>query len=238
MIDTRALAQTTRGAITGHVTDPASAVVTNATVVLTSRDTGASQTQTTNSSGDYTFNSMEPGVYTLQVSSSSFTTAKLTDIKLDLASTLREDVTLQVGGSTTQITVSSATAPLIDADTPTIATLIDQKQIQEQPLNGRSTSYSLMGLAAGVQRANSNALISGSSFQGGATSTVDGVIQNDLFNARMADPVPSLEAIAEFKVIGTNAPAEYGRGGAQVIYATRSGKNEFHGSSQSCVQPE
>lgn len=224
-------AQTTRGVITGHVTDPTgTAVVANATVTLIAQGTGISETQTTNASGDYTFNSIEPGVYTLQVSGPTFSTAKLTDIKLDLASTLREDVALQVAGATAQVTVLSAITTLIDADTPTIATLIDQKQIQEQPLNGRSTSYSLMGLAAGVQRANSNALISGSSFQGGTTSTVDGVIQNDLFNARMADPVPSLEAIAEFKVIATNAPAEYGRGGAQVIYATRSGTNDFHGS--------
>ena len=225
-----AYAQTTRSVITGHVTDPSGAVVNNATVTLTAQGTGIAQTQTTNASGDYNFNSIDPGTYTIEVSSPSFAPSKLTDVKLDLASTLREDVALQVGGATTQITVSSATVALIDADTPTIATLIDQKEIQEQPLNGRSTSYSLMGLAAGVQRANSNALISGSSFQGGTTSTVDGVIQNDLFNARMADPVPSLEAIAEFKVIATNAPAEYGRGGAQVIYATRSGTNDFHGS--------
>ncbi len=81
-----------------------------------------------------------------------------------------------------------------------------------------------------MQRPNSNALISGGSFKGGANQTIDGISNNDILNARMSDQVPSLEDMAEFNTIGVNAPAEYGNGGAQVIIVTKSGTNDFHGT--------
>ena len=66
--------------------------------------------------------------------------------------------------------------------------------MEQTPLNGRENAYSLLGLAPGVQRPNSNALISGGSFHGGANQTIDGISNDDIVNARMSDQVPSLES--------------------------------------------
>ena len=124
----------------------------------------------------------------------------------------------------------SAENPLIQTDSSSVGSVVDAKQIQETPVNGRENGYALLGLAPGVQRPNSNALISGSSFQGGSSLTVDGITDNDMIGARMNDMIPSLDDLSEFTTIDVDAPAEYGNGGAQVIIATKGGTNNFHGT--------
>ena len=90
--------------------------------------------------------------------------------------------------------------------------------------------FSLLALAPGVQRTGSNPLISGGTWVGSTNMTVDGVSSNDIGNERLVAPLPSLDAVAEFKVIANGASAEFGHGGAQVVVITKSGSNEFHGS--------
>lgn len=226
---TVAHAQTTSGSFVGRVTDPTGSVVPGATVKLTNEATSVATTQVTNGNGEYTFSYIQPGTYTLAVSAQSFSASVINHINLDIQQIVREDFALKAGSATSTVTVTAAT-PLIQTDSSYVGNIVDGKQIQETPLNGRENAYSLLGLAPGVQRPNSNALISGSSFKGGANQTIDGVSNDDIVNARMSDQVPSLEAMAEFNTIGVNAPAEYGNGGAQVIIVTKSGTNAFHGT--------
>jgi len=223
-------AQTTSGSFVGRVQDSAGSVIPNAMVVLRGETTGIALTEHTNSTGDYVFNSVQPGVYSLTVTAKTFEPTELNHLNLDIQQTLREDFSLKVGSATEVIQVTAET-PLIQTDSIFVGSVVDGKQIIQTPLNGRENAYSLMGLAPGVQRPNSNALISGSSFKGGVDQSIDGISNDDIINARMSDQVPGLENIAQFNVIGTDAPAEYGNGSAQVVLVTKSGTNAFHGSA-------
>lgn len=223
-------AQTSSGSFVGRVMDPAGNVIQNATVALQNEGTAITLNQQTNRTGDYVFNFVQPGVYRLTVTAPAFQTKTLEHLNLDVQQTLREDFSLSVGQAKEVVEVSAET-PLIQTDSSYVGSVVDEKEIRQTPLNGRENAYSLLGLAPGVQRPNSNALISGSSFKGGANQTIDGVSNDDIANARMSDQVPSLDDIAQFNTIGINAPAQYGNGSAQVIIVSKSGGNSFHGSA-------
>jgi hypothetical protein len=201
-----------------------------AQVELVNEGTAASATVRTGAEGDYVFTNVPPGTYQIAVKAPGFQSRRIEHLNLDILQTIRQDISLNVGAAPTQYMVVTAETPVIQTESPTISSVVDGKQIEETPLNGRGDAYQLMGLAPGVQRPNSNALISGGSFTGGTTMTIDGIATNDLFNARMAGNPPSLEAVSAFTVIGNNATAEFGRGGAQVVMLTKSGTNAFHGS--------
>ena len=197
-------AQTTTGSFVGRVADPGGSVIPEATVTLRNEATGLVVTQKCNSTGDYTFTDIQPGAYELRVVAKGFETDVISHLNLDIQQTLREDFTLRVGETTTSVQVTAQT-PLIQTDTTYVGNIVDGKQIEQTPLNGRENAYSLLGLAPGVQRPNSNALISGGSFKGGANQTIDGISNDDIVNARMSDQVPSLEDMAEFNTIGITA---------------------------------
>jgi hypothetical protein len=223
------VAQTTSGSFVGRIVDPSGGVIPNATVTLQNEGTGIKTAQPTNSTGDYAFNSVQPGLYRLTVAATGFETKVIGHLNLDVLQTLREDVSLSIGQASAIVQVTAET-PLIQTDTTYVGSIVDEKEIRQTPLNGRENAYSLLGLAPGVQRPNSNALISGSSFKGGANQTIDGISNDDIVNARMSDQVPSLDDIAQFNTIGINAPAQYGNGSAQVVILSKSGSNAFHGS--------
>jgi hypothetical protein len=223
-------AQTTSGSFVGRVQDSAGSVIPDAMVVLRSEATGITLAGHTNDTGDYAFNSVQPGVYSLTVMAKTFQPKAINHLNLDIQQTLREDFSLNVG-ETTEVVQVTAETPLIETDTTYVGSVVDGKQINQTPLNGRENAYSLLGLAPGVQRPNSNALISGSSFKGGANQTIDGISNDDIAGARMSDQVPSLDDIAQFNTIGIDSPAQYGNGAAQVIIVTKSGGNAFHGSA-------
>ena len=223
-------AQTTSGAFLGRINDQNAKAVVGASVVLRNETTGIEIRQTTDQSGEYAFNSVSPGLYQISASAPGFAMKMVSHINLDVQQTIREDLALSVGSTTATVSVTAST-PLIQTETSDVSNIVTGQAIQEAPLNGRENPYSLMGLAPGVQRPNSNALISGGSFKGGADLTIDGISDDDILGARMSDQVPSLEAMSEFNVTDVNATAEYGNGGAQVNIQTKSGSNEFHGSA-------
>ena len=92
-----------------------------------------------------------------------FQTQLASHLNLDIQQTLRKDFSLSPGVASITVQVSSET-PLIQTDSVYVGNIVDGKQIEQTPLNGRENAYSLLGLAPGVQRPNSNALISGGSF--------------------------------------------------------------------------
>jgi len=224
-----ARAQTTKGSILGRVTDPSGAVIPGATVELKNQGTGAATTATTDTRGEYTFSTVDPGTYSVAVHRSGFEESAANGIVLDVAQTVRQDMAMKVG-QTTEVVEISAASPVITTDSPEISSVIDSRQIEDTPINGRDNIFGLLALAPGVQRSTTNPLVAGSSFQGGTSATVDGISQNDIFNARIANPIISYDGIAEFTVIGTAAPARFGRAGSQVLISTKAGANQFHGS--------
>jgi hypothetical protein len=224
------MAQTTSGSLVGRVTDSQGLAIVGAEVALVNEGTAATTTIRTGGQGDYVFTNVPPGTYQIGVKAAGFQPRRIEHLTLEVLQTIRQDFSLNVGSGPAEYVTVTAEIPIIQTEKATISSVVDGKQIEEIPLNGRGDAYQLMGLAPGVQRPNSNALIAGSSFAGGTTMTIDGITSNDLFNQRMAGTPPSLESVAEFTVIGNNATAEFGRGGAQVVMLTKSGTNEFHGS--------
>jgi hypothetical protein len=224
-----ASAQTTKGSIVGRVSDPSGAVVLGASVELKNQNTGARMVAKTDSNGEYTFSSVDPGTYSLTVTGKTFGATVAMGIVLDAAQTMRQDVKMSTGNVTETVEIT-ATSPVIETDSPEISSVIDNRQIEDTPINGRDNIFGLLALAPGVQRSNSNPLVAGSSFQGGTSATVDGISMNDIFNARIATPTTSFDSIAEFTVIGSAAPARFGRAGSQVLIVTKGGSNQFHGS--------
>src|SRR5262245_5627598 len=220
--------QATRGVIVGRVTDPSAAVVHGAKVVLLNEKTGISA-ETMADTGDYTFTNVEPGTYRVSVTAQGFKTGVVRNVNVFVDQTVRVDMKLDVGEIATQIEVE-ASAPVVQSETSSVGSVIDGKQINALPLNGRSGILGLMILAPGVQKATINPMVAGGAWFGAANMTVDGATNIDVGNERILPLAPSLESLGEFKVIANGASAEYGRGGSQIAVITRSGTNEFHGS--------
>lgn len=173
-----------------------------------------------------------------------------TKLTLSVNQAARVDFKLEVGGQTETIEVTG-TAPLIEKSTSFIGTVIDSSQVEDLPLNGRNFTQ-LATLAPGVTRGIPGSNASGGSGEaetfrygevGGGAISVNGL--REQFNNFQLDGTdnnetlvnsiayyPSPEAIQEFRVITTNAPAEFGRaGGAITNLVTKSGGNAFHGSA-------
>ncbi|MEX2264284.1 MAG: TonB-dependent receptor [Bryobacteraceae bacterium] len=222
-------AQTTRGVIVGRVTDPAAALVQGAKVTLLNDNTGIPAETLTSAQGDYTLTNVEPGVYTVTVAASGFKTGVVRNVNVFVDQTVRVDVKLDVGDVTTQVEVQ-ATLPVVQSETSSIGHVVDGKQVTSLPLNGRTGVLGLMILAPGVQKATINPMVAGGAWFGAANMTVDGAANIDVGNERILPLAPSLESIAEFKVIANGGSAEFGRGGSQVVVVSKSGTNEFHGS--------
>ena len=224
-----AWAQSTRGVIVGTVTDQSGAAVPGADVTVSNERTNISTTTITSSEGQYTVTNLEPGLYRVTVAGKGFKTGTIRDITLNVSQTARVDLKLDVGDLATTVEVQ-ATSPIVQSETSSVGNVVDSNQIENMPLNGRSDIYSLLSLAPGIQRGAQNPVVPGATWFGSTNMTIDGVSNLDVGNERLGPTVPSLESIAEFRVITNAASAEFGRGGAQIVVATKAGTNELHGS--------
>ncbi len=223
-------AQSTRGVFVGSVTDPSGGRVASATVTVTDEARNTATRITTNEDGQYTATNLEPGTYRISVEAQGFKTTSVQGVVLNVNQTERVDVHLQVGDVSTAVEVQS-TAPMVQSETTSIGSVVDNRQIQTMPLNGRGNIYSLLALAPGVVRSAQNPVISSAgTWFGNVNMTIDGSANIDFGNERLGPGTPSVDAISEFKVIGNGASAEFGRGGAQIVVATRSGTNQIRGT--------
>ncbi|HEX9492366.1 MAG TPA: carboxypeptidase regulatory-like domain-containing protein, partial [Thermoanaerobaculia bacterium] len=225
-----AIAQTATARVEGLVTDGTGAALPGATITATNTGTNANRVDVTDTKGAYSIPALPVGNYRIQVELSGFKT-EVTPMTLTVNQVARMDFKLQLGGVSETLTVT-ATAPLIEKSTSEISTLIDQKQIENLPLNGRNFTQ-LATLVPGVNRgipgSNSSGGGSGTDAEtfrysefGGAALSVNGV--REQFNNYLIEGVdnneslvnsiaylPPPEAIREFSVITTNASAEFGR---------------------------
>jgi hypothetical protein len=236
-------AQAPTGAITGTVTDATGAVVTGATITLTNPSTNTRRTIQTNNAGVYNLPSLMPGLYNLRVEMSGFTSQTRNDIELQVGQVARIDFPLQVGSVTETIEVTGG-APLLETETTSIGTVVENRRIEELPLNGRN----YLQLAATIPGATTNGPPSaqGQGRMGGTRNdftlnvagqrisynhfTLDGVENTDPnFNTYLL--LPSLDALQEFKAESGQFQAEYGRGISQINVTTKSGSNQVHGSA-------
>jgi hypothetical protein len=234
------LAQGTGGRILGRVSDPSSAVLGGAKVVATNDATGVAHDTLTNDSGDYVFPDLPVGTYTLTFDLTGFKKAVRHGIALDVNQVITLNMPMQLGAAQEVIDVTSE-APLVDTSSTQLGAVVNNRSVNELPLNARD-SYQFLQLQPGVQ---SQLGSSGGTFYGsdsaGAVSvnggrsrsnnfSVNGGDANDQFvNLPTIQPTP--DAIEEFRVISNTFDAEYGRNsGAVVNVVTRSGTNQWHGN--------
>jgi hypothetical protein len=199
--------------------------------------TGIGATETTSNLGEYVFPNLDVGMYRLTVTKSGFKTVVIADISVQVEEKRRVDIGLQVGGTTEKVFVT-AESITIDTDSSTVGSTLTNREVLSLPLNGREFSQ-LALLEPGVSNAGSNGGAIGASFStavqvGGTSSskndyTVDGMDNNfNFFNGPAMNV--SIDAVQEFRIDSSIAPAEYGRGGAQLHLVTRGGGNDLHGA--------
>jgi Carboxypeptidase regulatory-like domain/TonB-dependent Receptor Plug Domain len=241
----------TAARVEGLITDNTGAALPGVTVTATNLATNASLTDVSDSKGLYTITPLQVGSYRVQFELSGFKTTAV-PAKFEVGQVARIDMKMELGTVSETVTVTAA-APVIERTTSQISTVIEQKQVEDLPLNGRNFTQ-LATLSPGVTRGvpGSNAAGGGSGTDaetfrysefGGAALSVNGL--REQFNNYLIEGVdnnealvntiaymPSPDAIQEFSVITTNAPAEYGRaGGAIQNLVLKSGTNNFHGSA-------
>lgn len=237
MSTSHALAQSTvTGGVSGNVTDLQNASVPNATVTITNEGTNRSETATTNSEGNYRFSNLQPGTYTITVSSSGFSEFKQEKVVVEVSKVTTINVPLGVAGTSATVDVT-AEAPVINTTDNTNSTNINQTSINELPINGRRASNFVL-LTPGVAPDGAFGLISFRGISGLLNnSTIDGGDNNQAFfseergRTRINYSI-SQDAVREFSVNTSNYSAEFGRSAGGVVNTvTKSGTNEFHGSA-------
>lgn len=238
-----ASAQVTTGTIIGTVTDPSGAAVAGAAVTVTEVSKGTVFTRKTDETGSFTVPFLVPGSYKVTIEASGFKKAEQSGITLQVDQRARVDVTLQVGNVTETVEVTAA-APLVQSTSAETGQVIEQRAVQELPLNGRNFAQ-LVYLAPGVTPGQAGENLSGAStFNPRAASNynplgqranangwlVDGIDNNEYtFNTVIVQP--SLESVREFKVLTGSFSSEFGRGAGVVSVSTRSGTNDYHGTA-------
>ncbi len=243
------LAQAVTGTLLGTVQDSTGAVVPSASVTLTDEGTNVVNRTTTGPQGFYTFPNLTPGLYRVTVESGGFKQVISTHNQVRVEQTTRVDLTLQPGAVSTQVTVSGTT-PLVETTTSDLGTSIDQTQISNLPINGRSPQMAMQlapgstpaawGAGNGEDSSTAATTAPGGGGGGAYTSTngfpfqsnlylVDGVTDVELENGYMGLQIP-FDFINEMKLETLDPTAEYGTFGGQVSnLTTKNGTNQFHG---------
>ena len=228
---------TTDGAIGGTVYDTNGAVVANAKVVVHNKGTNAETTITTDGSGYFRINKLQPGAYTVAISEQGFAPYKSEQVIVQVGSVTELSPHLAIGSSTETVDVS-AEAPQINSSTPEFAPTLNQVAISNLPINGgRWSSFAVLTPGV-VANASGFGLLS---FRGISTllnnNTVDGADNNQAFfseergRTRAGYSTPKT-AIEEFQVNTSNYSAEYGRSAGGVVNTvTKSGTNSIHGEA-------
>lgn len=227
------------GLITGIVADPTGAAVPGARVIAINPATNETRITDTSETGTYTIGPLRIGTYNLTVEKEGFRKAAWTGIGVSAQDRVRADFRLEVGQMTESVNVT-AEAPLLNAETATIAHVVQERSIRQLPLNGRNFQQ-LAWMTAGVMPSTrSRDRESGFNAHGQPITQnnfiIDGVDNNNnimgMQDRKAQVVIPSLDAVAEFKVQTSNYSAEFGRNsGAVMIVNLKSGTNEFHGTA-------
>ena len=245
-------AQAESASIRGSVIDPSDAVVQSALVRLIDIDRGSQTEVATGNAGFYTFASVRPGHYQIEVEKSGFKLVRLTGITVNVQDNLEHNFKLVVGPASEAITVIASAATINTTD-GTVSTVVDTHFVDNLPMNGR-TFQTLIMLAPGVvvtpvstndqgqfsvngQRADANYFtVDGASANFGVTGALTlGQVAGGALPVLSAqggtNSLVSVEAMQEFRVQTSSFAPEFGRTpGGQISIATRSGTNNFHGT--------
>ena len=231
------------GAVSGRVLDASGAAVNGARVTVKQLETGFTRSATTNLSGDYRVLSVPVGPVEVRAEKTGFKTAVRLGVNLVVEQEAVVNLNLEIGDLAQTVTVS-AEAPLVNTTTSSVSGLVDERQVKELPLNGRSfdnlitlnpgaVNYGLKSAQTSTSNGNTFSvsgrrpldnlfLLNGIEYTGSSQlSITPGGVSGDLLG---------IDAVREFNVLTETYSAEFGkRAGAQVTVVTQSGTNQLHG---------
>ena len=225
--------------VTGIVTDQTGAVVAGAKIVLTDPDTGSATTTESGPTGLFSFSGLNPSNYNMKITAKGFEAFAQNGIVVNVSSTVRVDVKLTIGAENQTVTVE-ADALTVQTDSNVVSTLISSEQISEIATENRNfAALAALGLGVSSALPDSN---TPSSVAANFTISVNGLRQShniwlidggeadDRGGAGGMDIMPSQDAIAEFNMLTSNYPPDYGiSSGATMSLSLKSGTQKFHG---------
>src|SRR5262245_39076658 len=244
-------AQTTSTTILGTVTDPTGAVLPGVKLTVVNTRTGVKREDVTSSTGDFSFPLLDVGVYDLIVDAKGFKQEVRRNTILEINEKVRVDFSLQVGTTDERVEVTAEAATL-RTDDATLGQTVEQRRVEELPLNNRNLG-ALAILQPGVQygpRSGTDgqgigqrqgghgipipgiglSFVANGQRETNEHGTLDGVVATEA-RVNTIPFSPSVEAVQEFRVLSGSYSAEYGfNAGAQIIIVTKSGGNDWHGS--------
>jgi len=224
------------GQIDGRVSDPAGAMVPDATVSVVSTETGFSAMATTDAEGVFHFALLKPGNYTVSVTKEGFRTTKR-PVVVALGQSLNLPIPLEVGGKVETVEITAA-PPLLSTENANLATTVDRTTIENIPSPGQDiTNYAMttpgvaLSTGAGYGNLTANGLPGTSNLY-----TVNGNDYNDpylnLNNSGASNLLLGANELQEITVVTNGYTGQYGRqAGANVNYTTKGGTNTFHGNA-------
>ena len=248
LIPAAAQAQVASAALSGTVTDQSAAVVSGAALTLAQVGTGFQRAATSDSNGNYVFDELAPGVYTLKAQKKGFGPYEADGIALEVNQRARQDVRLAVGNESNAVTVTAAVSP-VDLDDATVGYRMDNSKISELPLASRNV-ISLVTLGPGAiprqlggfvhdvnndQQEGTRGSVALNPPINGARSTMntfllDGAYDTDRNTFAIA-VYPPMDSVLEFHIQSSLAPAAFPEsGGGAIDVVTKSGTRSFHGS--------
>jgi hypothetical protein len=225
--------------LTGTVTDSSGAAVPNAKVAASNAEHGINRTGTTNGSGDFLFSSLPIGAYDLTVTATGFKKYNAKGVVLTVAEKARVNVQLEVGMITTEVVVQGSEVAQVETQSSELNNTVSGKEVSQLELNGRDFTQ-LVALSPGVtdqsgaDEGEPGASTVAFSINGGRTEynnfEIDGGDALDNGSNSTLNVYPSIDAIAEVKVLTSDYGAQYGRNGSGTVEVeTKSGTNQFHG---------
>jgi len=240
-----AVAQDT-GAITGTVRDNSGAVIQGAQVKVSSTAGGNDRTTVTNSEGDYLAAGLPGGTYNLTITAKGFKTFKGNGVVLRVGQKARVDATLAVGDVATEIVVQGEQLNQVETQSSDLAGTVTGKQITQLELNGRNYTQLLSLTPGATNQSGTDEPQTGLgtvaySVNGGRTEynnwEIDGGNNMDDGSNTTLLTYPSLDAIAEVRVLSSNYGAQYGRNSSGTVEVeTKSGTRSFHGDAYEFVR--
>ncbi len=234
-------AQTVNGSFHGLVTDPTGAAVPGASIVVTSLSNGQIRQTTTDIQGFYTIVDERPGHYSMTVSKSGFSTMKQSDVELLVNQNLAVNFQLQVGRISQQVSVVAANVA-IDTTSATMGQVIDSRQVDDLPLNGRQFTELILLSPGAAPKETGQQTGQIVSIGGGGISPsmngqrgtenmyyLDGIVNNQFFTEGW-NISPPPDAIQEFNAQYHTVDARFGMSsGANINVVTKSGGAHIHG---------
>ena len=232
-------AQSTSASLTGRITDSSKAVVPNAKVVAINTGTRVHYETVTNDTGSYYVTNLPPGTYRIEVEKIGFKAVLKADLILHVQDALEINFEMTLGSASESVTVRGG-APLLDTESSTIGTVVEQRKANELPLNGRNV-FNLIELAASVvPQGSSTGTPVGVNPFGWGNYQVDGSFANESAEFLDGQPlnigyinlpvlIPTQDSIQEFKVQTSNLGPEWGKfSGGVTNLSTKSGTNSLH----------